>query len=242
MGTQGEATAEAIGSETAFMEVCSLIPMAKNESPLEEIASLMTLDISQEAGDIKRVKRKILSYLNSDPFDENPIKENILKASRGIIRKHMGFDRDDGNALGSLEPPKWEESDKDTGSEEEEERETKILDAKNEFLDTRSRSSGAFLGMGTKIERLIDFKLSGAIGNPGEKGKLTFSSLKHQVESGLKLGYPETEICTVVVHGITPGNVARVYLEGRKNLTVKKLLSTLKSYFCEKMSQPRITI
>ena len=50
----------------------------------------------------------------------------------------------------------------------------------------------------------------------------------------MKLGYPETEICNVVICGITPGNVARVYLEGRKDLTVKKLLATLKSYFCEK--------
>ena len=54
------------------------------------------------------------------------------------------------------------------------------------------------------------------------------------MESGLKLGYPEPEIINVVIRGITPGNDARVYLEGRKDLTVKNLLSALKSYFCEK--------
>ena len=39
MGTQGEAAVEAAGLETTFMELSSLIPMAKNVSPLEEIAA-----------------------------------------------------------------------------------------------------------------------------------------------------------------------------------------------------------
>ena len=242
MGTQGEAAAEAAGLETTFMELSSLIPMAKNVSPLEEIAALMTLDITGEAGDLKRTKRKILVSLNSDTFDESADKEAILKASHGIIRKHLGFEKDDENTLANpgwqiqddentlalMDPPKLEESEEDDDLEEN------FKDVKDELLSERSRRSGALLGTGTRIERLKDFKLSGAIGNPGEKGKLTYSSLKHQVESGLKLGYPETEICNVVIRGITPGNVARVYLEGRKNLTVKKLLTTLKSYFCEK--------
>ena len=99
MGTQGEAAAEAAGLETTFMELSSLIPMAKNVSPLEEIAALMTLDITGEAGDLKRTKRKILVSLNSDTFDESADKEAILKASHGIIRKHLGFEKDDENTL-----------------------------------------------------------------------------------------------------------------------------------------------
>ena len=74
--------------------------------------------------------------------------------------------------------------------------------------------------------------MSGAVENPGEKEKLTLRSLNHQEETGVELAYPETEIYEVVIRGITPGNIARVIL--RKMLTVQKLLSFLKSYFCEK--------
>lgn len=40
-----------------------------------------------------------------------------------------------------------------------------------------------------------EFKISGQIGEPGQKEKLTFSSLAHQIENGLSRGYPECEIC-----------------------------------------------
>lgn len=39
-----------------------------------------------------------------------------------------------------------------------------------------------------------DFKISGQIGEPGQKDKLTFSSLARQIESGLSKDYPESEI------------------------------------------------
>jgi len=64
-----------------------------------------------------------------------------------------------------------------------------------------------------------DFKISGQIGEPGQKDKLTFSSLAKQIESGLSKGYPESEIIDAVIRAITPGLQLRSYLEGKDELT-----------------------
>ena len=51
-----------------------------------------------------------------------------------------------------------------------------------------------------------EFKISGQIGEPGQKEKLIFSSLAHQIENGLNRGYPEVEIVDAVVRAISPGS------------------------------------
>lgn len=68
-----------------------------------------------------------------------------------------------------------------------------------------------------------DFEISGQIGEPGQKEKLTFSSLAHQIENGLSRGYPECEICDAVIRAISPGLQLRSYLEGKPNLTLPTL-------------------
>lgn len=64
-----------------------------------------------------------------------------------------------------------------------------------------------------------DFKIAGQIGEPGQKDKLTFSSLARQIEHGLSKGFPELEIVDAVIKGISPGMQLRSYLEGKTNLT-----------------------
>lgn len=49
-----------------------------------------------------------------------------------------------------------------------------------------------------------DFKISGQIGEPGQKDCLTFSSLAHQIEHGLSKGFPDVEIVYAVIRAITP--------------------------------------
>lgn len=44
-----------------------------------------------------------------------------------------------------------------------------------------------------------DFKIFGQIGEPNQKDKLSFSSLEHQVENGLRKGYTELEIVEAVI-------------------------------------------
>ena len=48
-----------------------------------------------------------------------------------------------------------------------------------------------------------EFKLSGHVGEPGQTEKLTFVSLMHQIDSGLKRGYKESEIVDAVIRGIS---------------------------------------
>lgn len=79
-----------------------------------------------------------------------------------------------------------------------------------------------------------DFKISGQIGEPGQKDKLTFSSLARQIESGLSKGYHEDEIIDAVIRAITPGLQLRSYLEGKSDLTLPALRRILRSHYQER--------
>ena len=48
-----------------------------------------------------------------------------------------------------------------------------------------------------------DFKLKGTIGMPGQKDRLTFSSLAYQMDNGEKKGYNEVEICEEVIRAVS---------------------------------------
>lgn len=50
-----------------------------------------------------------------------------------------------------------------------------------------------------------EFKISGQIGDPRQKDRLTFSSLARQIDNGLSKGYPEPEIVDAVIRAIVPG-------------------------------------
>lgn len=79
-----------------------------------------------------------------------------------------------------------------------------------------------------------DFKISGQIGEPGQKDRLNFSSLARQIESGLSRGYSELEIIDAVIRAIVPGLQLRSYLEGKENLTLPTLRRILRSHYQEK--------
>ncbi|XP_055057228.2 uncharacterized protein [Misgurnus anguillicaudatus] len=79
-----------------------------------------------------------------------------------------------------------------------------------------------------------EFKISGLIGEPGQKDRLSFSSLARQIESGLAKGYPEQEIIDAVIRSITPGLQLRSYLEGKAGLTLPTLRRILRSHYQEK--------
>lgn len=79
-----------------------------------------------------------------------------------------------------------------------------------------------------------DFKISGLIGDLGQKDRLSFSSLARQIEGGLKKGYAEQEIVDSVVRAITPGLQLRSYLEGKAGLTLPMLRRILRSHYQEK--------
>lgn len=79
-----------------------------------------------------------------------------------------------------------------------------------------------------------DFKISGQIGEPGQKDKLTFASLAKQIETGLSKGYPESEIIDAVIRAITPGLQLRSYLEGKDKLILPALRRILRCHYQER--------
>ena len=72
--------------------------------------------------------------------------------------------------------------------------------------------------------KLVPFKIKGSIGIPGQKDKLSYTSLLFQVESGKASGYPKEEIISGIIQAITPGLPLRDYLETRGNLSLESLL------------------
>lgn len=79
-----------------------------------------------------------------------------------------------------------------------------------------------------------DFKIAGQIGEPGQKDRLTFSSLARQIESGLSKGYPEPDVVDAVIRAITPGSQLRSYLEGKETLMLPALRRILRSHYQER--------
>ena len=90
--------------------------------------------------------------------------------------------------------------------------------------------------LGNTLKRALrkDFKIRGSIGLPGQKEKLTFSSLAFQINSGVKKNYPEEDICDEVIRVCDGSAPLRPILEGKTNLTLGSLRSILRSYFQEK--------
>lgn len=79
-----------------------------------------------------------------------------------------------------------------------------------------------------------EYKISGQIGEPGQKDRLTFSSLARQIENGLSKGYSDLEIVDAVIRAIVPGLQLRNYLEGKKDLTLPTLRRILRSHYQER--------
>ena len=81
---------------------------------------------------------------------------------------------------------------------------------------------------------LREFKISGQIGEPGQKDKLTYVSLIHQIDSGLERGYSDKDICDAVIKAISPHSSLRNYILTLPQRSLKKLRSILRVFFQEK--------
>ena len=81
---------------------------------------------------------------------------------------------------------------------------------------------------------LREFKISGQIGEPGQKDKLTYVSLIHQIDSGLERGYSGKDICDAVIKAISPHSSLRNYILTLPQRSLQKLRSILRVFFQEK--------
>ena len=75
-----------------------------------------------------------------------------------------------------------------------------------------------------------EFKISGQIGEPGQKDKLTYVSLIHQTDSGLERGYSDKDICDAVIKAISPHSSLRNYILTLPQRSLKKLRPILRVF------------
>ena len=218
--------------EQQFDQVLALIPMAKEAEVLEQIATSLDLDLTQLAGNKRGLQRILITHLNSEAFDGHTERGKLILSARDTLRQHLGFEPEDNPLERDDRVAVKKDDDSDAASSEDSEDESEE-EEKKVSAEKPKKQAGAMAAWPASI-RLKDFKFSGQIGDKGEKGKLTYTGVMHQIDTGLQLGYDEQEICLAVVRAITPGNTLRIYFEGPRKLTIKKLKSTLKAYFCEK--------
>ncbi|KAK7878975.1 hypothetical protein WMY93_034189 [Mugilogobius chulae] len=81
-----------------------------------------------------------------------------------------------------------------------------------------------------------EFKVNGQIGEKGQKDKLSYSNLVHQIEMGLRKGHSEAEIVEAVIRAVSPGLSLRDMLEIKTDLTLSQLRTILKGHYKEDSS------
>ena len=80
--------------------------------------------------------------------------------------------------------------------------------------------------------KLRQFKINGTIGDPGQKGCVTYSSLCYQIRQGEKLHYTTSEIYAGVIRAIEPGNPFRDVLElEADDFDKASFMKSLRSHF-----------
>ena len=199
--------------EDELDQLVALIPMSKALAPLEEVATTLAVDITAEVADGNRrpIYRKILNLLNSAGFETADDRDHKIRTCLATMSTHLGFSAP-GPTL-----PKQEESDSDK-DEEVAEKETDV-----------SKVSTLLSGM-----RLKEFKFDGQVGYPGEKGKLDFTGVMHNINMARKRRFPPEEICYAAIRAIVPGHPTRTYLEGEEDLSVDKVIAAFRSHFLQK--------
>ena len=58
-----------------------------------------------------------------------------------------------------------------------------------------------------------EFKIHGVVAGDNFKDGLSFASLAQQIESGIKVGFKETEMVEAVIHAVSPSLKVRSYLQ-----------------------------
>lgn len=76
-----------------------------------------------------------------------------------------------------------------------------------------------------------EFRIHGLVGDRGQKDRLSFTNLMHQIDIGLCRGHGEAEITEAVVKAITPGHSIRGMLKIKRDLTLPQLKAVLKGQF-----------
>lgn len=197
----------------------SLITMISNHLQREELQQLEDMGMAE-----------LLSFKDeiSELCDEVVTAQHVTEPQAPLNKEQNGEDKTQGSTPPESRPPQLQPlppiGSVNGGNEHK---------AQVATLLHRTSASGTGLGQ-TPIPWHKEFKISGQIGEPGQKDRLTFSSLARQIEHGLLKGFPETEIVDAVIRAIVPGMQLRSYLEGKSDLTLPTLRRILRCHYQEK--------
>ena len=185
-----------------------------DESCLDSVCAILELTVDErKKGNRSYLLKLILKHLNSDDIQKSQDERLSTFLKLGdMLDRNMNT------------PQKKPEV------------KTETVDTKIENFEQKLQDTHSF-----DFKKLKDFKISGTIGGPGEKDKLSYSSLSYQIQSGIAMGFSSQDICSGVIKAISPSSNLRVYLENRQNLTVEALIGILRSHFKEKDSTSTFT-
>ena len=79
-----------------------------------------------------------------------------------------------------------------------------------------------------------ELKIRGQIGEAGQKDKLTYVSLVHQIKQARLTGYTDQEVINIVISSMVPGLTLRTVLETTPNLTLDRLTQFLEAQYEQK--------
>lgn len=110
------------------------------------------------------------------------------------------------------------------------------LDAAGERVKTMTtfESKSASSDASKKVPEVTlrrEFRISGQIGEAGQREKLSYTSLMNQIETGQRKGHSETEIIEAVIRAVSPGLPLRDLLEIKRDLTLVTLKTILRGHF-----------
>ena len=223
---------------------------------LQTVATRLMLEVtSQEEGNKLLLLRTILRYLNSEEVENSPdggmgifmdLHDSITRflnpeiptkrsfytpvstKSKNPFRNETFWEAEQNRTQNYSQIPL------DWSTPQQKVSHTNLIDFDTDLDSPEQENKKVSLKDSIKNLRIRDFKISGAIGSPGQKDKLSFSSLVYQINTGLEQGYSTSDILSAVIKAINPGNALRSYLEGRGGITIKQLLKILRSHFKEK--------
>lgn len=159
-----------------------------------------------------------LGETNADNADPTQELLNALQKQQEELRKKQEHEI---NKLLS----KLDEFKKTSGSEASE----KQPAANN---NTKNQVDSATITAHSLLRRWLT--IAGQIGEPGQTDKLSFVSLTHQIDSGLKREYQEPEIVDAVIRAISPHSSFRSYVETSNDLSLAKLRKIIHVHYREK--------
>ncbi len=81
--------------------------------------------------------------------------------------------------------------------------------------------------------RLRECKINGKIVDAGEKDGITYGSLMFQIESAVRQGYPDVDICSAIIRA-TSSQSLRGVMEARPGATMADITPALKAHFTVK--------